>query len=1203
MSESFFDPPVTRSTPPQAQKAQGGGFFDSNSNQTEVQAQAQPQTTEQKGGFFDESQKSVEETQSHSFWGDSVFGPIAKESAEIPRALGRAYLRNPEGDTQEIASRYLGSFVEDPIKTASSFGLDPIFTAKLLFGGEEEKAKGNQIIASATQGLQDFKDEHPNWEPQKVDKWYQYFTTVHGAESATAHVAGSIPMLAGQLGLESLGPVGKYVAVSTTYAITSEQTMEQLEQAGVPKDRALSYARMSGVIAAGLQSIPVSKIIGRVTGGTDYLAKAAAQKAIDSAIANGIDKADTEALNAIAIKSVVKTIGENASADDIKRILTQESLKKVVAKSAVEMAAFNVAGGSTQDVLTASAERKPINWDDFWSNRVSDAITGLGTGAITSGPLKILSDAHADYLKSQRDQLLQPKVEEDANSQLDFQTSIKKMFGDTPQTQAGLDVFHSQISRIAEAQGVPIQRAYAKWIEINGIGKDLGVDQMVLNQDPGAVNGFFLKSSQLINSDEFAEGMGKGGQPSDQVLSRLKNSGISPEELRWTGLGQVLTDNGKKRVTVEELQNHLDQNQVRLNSILLTNQGNPELSSKLQGITSQHTKVTAAYNDALQQREIWKDRVLVLTDDPEKQARAQQKLDKIRAQIPDLVQEMNNLGAQRKELNEQLSSSKTRFGGYFASEQNKGATNYQERLLQLPTDQGTSFSGVGETRVFSDSVQWSDIPNIVVNSLSYNHTTTDSEGNQAPAFHIAELQNTLGDAGDAGDAGNAVHAPFIERTKDWVKLGVKQSLLAALGESADFLTLPNGKERSEKWNGAKLEAIYKTVEEEMDKEVGRLDPQAKKDYVTADSTSPRNTILPEPLHPRYELTPKLKQALAQRGFSLFQNQPSYDKLLSLTPNEGDGVKAIKAKDGTIYIIQNTSSHMAGVSRLKLLPSQVESTGFVGNVGNNEVRYIGSGKGTGHNIDYLRHYDGKIVVYDGNQDSVKLFSQARGSLSLLDNGKFLVQALHNPNFETGVHELIGHLGMMLDPEHLEKLKDWAQGGKVDPSEELWKGWSREGLEKVANGMVAYLREGNSPTPELQPQFDLMKSELTSLYQDIKGTHLDVGMNPEVRGILDQSIAKDSPETAKARELSDQAKKELQTWVEEHQALQGLLKQKLEVKEPEYLKPPEEAQSTFFEPSIQGTRPKTPIENLQSSVNQAEISVHNAEQKYIGKPCGL
>ena len=72
---------------------------------------------------------------------------------------------------------------------------------------------------------------------------------------------------------------------------------------------------------------------------------------------------------------------------------------------------------------------------------------------------------------------------------------------------------------------------------------------------------WYLKSNSLIDQRM------QGPMPADTVLKMLENNGVKPDELKYTGLAELLHEKGKEPVRPEELKKFLDANNLQIKEV------------------------------------------------------------------------------------------------------------------------------------------------------------------------------------------------------------------------------------------------------------------------------------------------------------------------------------------------------------------------------------------------------------------------------------------------------------------------------------------------------------------------------------------------------------------------------------------------------------------------------------------------------------
>ena len=135
---------------------------------------------------------------------------------------------------------------------------------------------------------------------------------------------------------------------------------------------------------------------------------------------------------------------------------------------------------------------------------------------------------------------------------------------------------------------------------------------------------------------------------------------------------------------------------------------------------------------------------------------------------------------------------------------------------------------------------------------------------------------------------------------------------------------------------------------------------------------------------------------------------------------------------------------------------------------------------------------------------------RGFAAFADDGKAVIGGLKSPDVSTAVHE-IAHVGrrqlfdkslptevrMGISDTDIDTVNAWA--GAKDGS------WSVEAEEKFANGFMKYLREGEAPEG-LTGTFERISDWMRNLYRDLRGSELDIEINPEVREVFDKLVTR-------------------------------------------------------------------------------------------------
>jgi len=135
-------------------------------------------------------------------------------------------------------------------------------------------------------------------------------------------------------------------------------------------------------------------------------------------------------------------------------------------------------------------------------------------------------------------------------------------------------------------------------------------------------------------------------------------------------------------------------------------------------------------------------------------------------------------------------------------------------------------------------------------------------------------------------------------------------------------------------------------------------------------------------------------------------------------------------------------------------------------------------------------------------------KAKGAIDFVSDNKASIYIFKGADISTLAHEATGHLGRNV----LEKLASTDENFAKDyEAVKKWanvknNNWTTRAEEKFARGFERYLREGKAPTPELQSVFAKLKTWLTSIYKQIKGSSIDIELTPAVRKVFDNLLGK-------------------------------------------------------------------------------------------------
>jgi len=147
-------------------------------------------------------------------------------------------------------------------------------------------------------------------------------------------------------------------------------------------------------------------------------------------------------------------------------------------------------------------------------------------------------------------------------------------------------------------------------------------------------------------------------------------------------------------------------------------------------------------------------------------------------------------------------------------------------------------------------------------------------------------------------------------------------------------------------------------------------------------------------------------------------------------------------------------------------------------------------------------------------AVPLFQNAQGAM-LVEDGKFIIYALENPNVSTPLHELAHVFEHYLEDAERQDILKWAGH----------KEWTTETSEQFARGYEKYLADGKAPNSTLQKIFDKFKEWLTDIYNGIKGSEIDLELSPKMVEIYSKMLGKEIKTEPKRTFEKKQGKKSI------------------------------------------------------------------------------
>lgn len=172
---------------------------------------------------------------------------------------------------------------------------------------------------------------------------------------------------------------------------------------------------------------------------------------------------------------------------------------------------------------------------------------------------------------------------------------------------------------------------------------------------------FYLKTNQIIDQKM------KGPMKAADALKMLQNNGVKPEELHWTGLGDYLTEKGDEKVTPQEIQQHLKDNDLGMQEVW--HGGDNKV--KMQQL------VHELYDDLGGDRR----NTLAMLGEARNKVASGTSIEEAASSFPEAVQPKV---VQILKLNEAPYDEQTRYGQYTLP----GGENQREMLITLPDNRG-----------------------------------------------------------------------------------------------------------------------------------------------------------------------------------------------------------------------------------------------------------------------------------------------------------------------------------------------------------------------------------------------------------------------------------------------------------------------------------------------------------------------------------
>ena len=134
------------------------------------------------------------------------------------------------------------------------------------------------------------------------------------------------------------------------------------------------------------------------------------------------------------------------------------------------------------------------------------------------------------------------------------------------------------------------------------------------------------------------------------------------------------------------------------------------------------------------------------------------------------------------------------------------------------------------------------------------------------------------------------------------------------------------------------------------------------------------------------------------------------------------------------------------------------------------------------------------------------AKVKGAVDFSNDNKASIYLFDGADISTLAHEVSGHVGRRM----LAKLAETDKGFRKDYEAAMkWAGakdgeWSVAAEEKFARGFERYLQTGKAPFEELRTVFERLRTWLTNIYKQIRGSSIDVKLTPEITRVFDNLL---------------------------------------------------------------------------------------------------
>lgn len=759
---------------------------------------------------------------------------------------------------------------------------------------------------------------------------------------------------------------------------------------------------------------------------------------------------------------------------------------------------------------------------EHWAPLMQEART------VADGPSLKEAQEHLDALPDTMNELAQEAqgvpAEQGKAKPVDIKQQMAKQLTDAgmsamdakPQAQ----ILESVFKTLGERAGIDPQELFGRYgltVDHGGTPPVAGgesLDQSVVPVVP-LPEGMYSKAERIIN-----EKMG-GSAKAEDVLKMLKNAGIKGDELKWTGLEELLSkpdpmssalmryDRGKLPepgvVQKNALLDHMRGHRLNVQEVQVKNR--PE-----------NTTNVHEYNEALLEREeeLFEEHHSKLAETNIRELESgqfevrysdQQKL--VVDTRKQAERELHHFMENDERLQDQLARQADREvdeldytldpddeGEGYQDYTLPGGSNYREQLFTIPSIGGRGFAEghFAEANIFAHLRMKDRIDAMGRKMLFAEEVQSDwgqqgrDRGFEEPGElsphdkrllqkqRKQEILNEMGDLQrryDAGEMYGAQHQTELEKLE-----GDLQEVNHDLDESYKTKSKVADMPFKKNWHEFVMKRLLQYAVQHGYDAVG---------WTTGDTQVARYLVDERAQQNDPRIREKAEQINAgMKGF--------YDKILPEYMNKLGKKYGASVEYGLTDADPDKNPESQGVAG----KNEVDEDGHVGV---HEMVITPELRAQVKNIGFelFQAARGRITFGDGQHFNISLLEGADRSTFLHETGHLYLQVMQDLAKETPKLQ-----------EDYATIRDWV-GAPADGT-----GFTREQHEQFARGFEAYLMEGKAPSVTLRAAFFRFKQWLTAIYHELSG--LNVNLTPEVRKVFDRLIASDQ-EIAQAEKSAD------------------------------------------------------------------------------------